>query len=87
MGLCPSDAAGITGSTGVEYEFMQRFMLRGGYHYGDKDKGGYSYATTGAGVKFTGINIDFAYRFAGSGTHLNNTFLITAGYSFGHKRK
>ena len=27
-------------------------MLRGGYHYGDKNKGDASYATAGAGVEY-----------------------------------
>lgn len=57
-------------------------MLRGGYHYGDKNKGDASYATAGAGVEYAGVHLDFAWMFAGHECLARNTFWISLGYSF-----
>ena len=61
---------------------QQHLMLRGGYHYGDKNKGDASYATAGAGVEYAGVHLDFAWMFAGHECLARNTFWISLGYSF-----
>lgn len=78
----PSDVSAVNVSAGAEYTLLQHFMLRGGYHYGDEDKGDASYATAGGGIKYYGVNVDFSWLFAGADIPFRNTFWISAGYSF-----
>lgn len=80
--LSPADVQAFNASAGAEYVCMEHFMLRGGYHYGDKDKGDDSYATAGAGVKYEGIHLDFAWLFAKDDCLARNTFWLSLGYSF-----
>lgn len=80
--LSPADVQAFNASAGAEYVCMEHFMLRGGYHYGDKDKGDASYATAGAGVKYEGIHLDFAWLFAKDDCLARNTFWLSLGYSF-----
>lgn len=80
--LAPDDVQALNVSAGVEYILMEHFMLRGGYHYGDKEKGDNSYATAGAGVKYKGAHLDFAWLFAGNDCPVRNTFWLSLGYSF-----
>lgn len=80
--LFPDDVQAFSASAGAEYRWMEHFMLRGGYHYGDKDKGDTSYTTAGAGVKYAGVHLDFAWLFAGSDCLARNTFWLSLGYSF-----
>lgn len=80
--LSPADVQAFNASAGAEYTLMEHFMLRGGYHYGDKDKGDASYATAGAGVKYEGVHLDFAWLFGGHDCLARNTFWLSLGYSF-----
>lgn len=56
--LSPDDVQALNVSAGAEYAWMEHLMLRGGYHYGDKNKGDASYATAGAGVEYAGVHLD-----------------------------
>ena len=80
--LSPDDVQALNVSAGAEYAWMEHLMLRGGYHYGDKNKGDASYATAGAGVEYAGVHLDFAWMFAGHECLARNTFWISLGYSF-----
>lgn len=80
--IAPSDVQSFHVSTGLEYTLINHFMLRGGYHYGNKDKGDMSYATTGAGINFYNVHFDFSWLFAPDSNLLNNTYWISLGYSF-----
>lgn len=80
--LFPDDVQALNVSAGAEYAWMEHLMLRGGYHYGDKNKGDASYATAGAGVEYAGVHLDFAWMFAGHECLARNTFWISLGYSF-----
>jgi len=78
----PSDVSSINVSVGAEYTLLNHFMLRGGYHYGDKEKADESYGTAGLGVKCQGAHLDFSWLFAESESPLKNTFWISLGYLF-----
>lgn len=80
--LSPADVQAFNVSAGAEYICMEHFKLRGGYHYGDKDKGDASYTTAGAGVEYAGVHLDFAWLFAGNDYLARNTFWLSLGYSF-----
>lgn len=80
--MMPSDVNALNVSAGAEYTLVEHFMFRGGYHYGDKDKGDNSYTTLGAGMNRYGGHIDFAWLFAGKGCPFRNTFWVSLGYSF-----
>lgn len=80
--LAPKDVQAFHVGAGAEYTWMEHFMLRGGYHYGDKDKGDNSYATAGAGVRYKGVHLDFAWLFADKDYPVANTFWLSLGYSF-----
>lgn len=78
----PSDVASFSVSAGAEYTLMGHGIFRGGYHYGNKEKGDASYATAGAGVRFDGAQVDFSWLFAESDSPLNGSFWVSLGYSF-----
>lgn len=80
--LAPSDVQSMQLSTGVEYILIEHFKLRGGYHYGNKDKGDTSYATAGLGASYCGAQLDFSWLFAEKDSPLGNTFWGSLGYSF-----
>lgn len=80
--LAPRDVRALNASAGAEYILMEHFMLRGGYHYGDKDKADHCYATAGAGVRYKGVHLDFAWLFADKDYPPANTFWLSLGYSF-----
>ena len=80
--LFPHDVQAFNVSAGAEYAWMEHLMLRGGYHYGDKNKGDVGYATAGAGVEYAGVHLDFAWLFAGHECLARNTFWVSLGYSF-----
>lgn len=80
--LLPGDVRAFQASTGAEYVLLNHFMLRGGYHYGNKDKGDAGYVTAGAGVKFGKAHLDFAWLFAENDCLFRNTFWLSLGYSF-----
>lgn len=80
--MVPSDVQSLQVSTGAEYILMEHFRFRGGYHYGDKEKGDTSYATAGLGVSCCGAQLDFSWLFAEKESPLKNTFWVSLGYSF-----
>lgn len=80
--LSPSDVKTLGVSAGAEYTFINHFMARGGYHYGEKEKADFSYATAGIGVKYFGGQVDFSWLFAEKDNPWRNTFRISLGYSF-----
>ena len=80
--LAPSDVQAVNVSAGAEYTLAEHFMFRGGYHYGDKEKGDHSFATVGAGMNRYGGHLDFAWLFASDDCPFRNTFWATLGYSF-----
>ncbi len=78
----PSCVRGFQASVGAEYNLMQLFQLRAGYHYGEKRLYYPSYASIGAGVRFMHLRLDFAYLFAKRNTPLRDTFSISFGLDF-----
>ncbi len=80
--LMPSEIHSLNISTGAEYSVMNHFMLRGGYHYGDKQKGDNSYATAGLGICWYNTQLDFCWIFAEKDNVIRNTFQLSVGYAF-----
>lgn len=78
----PTFVRGFQASVGAEYNLMQLFQLRAGYHYGEKRLYYPSYASIGAGVRFIHLRLDFAYLFAKRNTPLRDTFSISFGFDF-----
>ena len=54
----------ITYSVGAEYDYNQRFFLRGGYYYESKFAGNRQYFGMGAGFSLNVIKIDASYMIA-----------------------
>jgi hypothetical protein len=48
-------------STGLEYSYQKKFILRGGYFYESPYKGRRQYFTLGAGLRLSKFGIDFSY--------------------------
>ena len=69
----------MAGAT-AQYDWRGCLFVRCGYHYGDETKAVPSYASSGIGVKVSGVSLDAAWLFA-SGT-LRNSFALSLGYSF-----
>lgn len=78
----PGEVRGFQLSVGAEYNLMQLFQLRAGYHYGQRRAYYPSYASVGAGVRFLHLRLDFAYLFAKKDTFLHNTYSISFGLDF-----
>jgi hypothetical protein len=74
----------FTFSAGTEYWFKNAFALRLGYFYENPKKGNRQYLTTGLGVNYNNLGLDFAYLFQGGGeiSPLNNTLRLTLSISF-----
>jgi len=68
-------------SLGAEYTFDDLVSFRAGYRYGG-DSPIPSFASVGAGVKFSGVKLNLAYLLTGSGSPLSNTLSISVGYCF-----
>lgn len=77
----PSQVRGFQLSVGAEYNLMQLFQLRAGYHYGEHTAYP-SYASVGAGVRILHLRLDFAYLFAEKNSWLRNTYSISFGLDF-----
>lgn len=75
-----SDTQSFVWGIGAEYNFFRHYFLRAGYHGGDKVKNSGNYATAGAGVKFKGVNADFAYWITPAGSPLKGTWQLTLGF-------
>ncbi len=85
-----SSAFGKSASTvgvSVEYTYNKALSLRGGYKYGDKDKGDQPYLTTGIGLTFSDFQFDASYLIpTGSQDNpLANTLRFSLAWNFGGK--
>lgn len=78
----PSQVRGFQMSVGAEYNLMQLFQLRAGYHYGERAAYYPSYASVGAGVRILHLRLDFAYLFAKNSSWMHNTYSISFGLDF-----
>lgn len=78
----PDAVRGFQLAVGAEYNLMQLFQLRAGYHYGERRDYYPSYASIGAGVRFLHLRLDFAYLFAAKDTVLRNTYSLSFGLDF-----
>jgi hypothetical protein len=55
--------------------------VKAGYKYGGKSIIP-SYASVGAGFRFAGVTLDFAYLMGGASSPMKNTLSIGLGYRF-----
>lgn len=78
----PSAIRGFQAAIGAEYNLMQLFQFRCGYHFGESRQYYPNYATIGAGVRFLHLRLDFAYLFAKSDTPLHHTYSFSFGFDF-----
>ena len=78
----PKAVRGFQTSVGAEYNLMQLFQLRAGYHYGEQRFYYPSYWSLGCGVRFLHLRLDFAYLFARKHTLLHNTYALSFGFDF-----
>lgn len=70
-------------STGLEYNYDDKFFVRGGYFYEDERYGARKYFTLGAGVKYQVIGLDLAYLIPTTRNHpLENTLRLTLALNF-----
>jgi hypothetical protein len=59
-------------SAGAEYSYQDQFLLRLGYYYEDKDMGNLKYFSTGIGLRYNVMELNFSYLVpSGSGTNRN----------------
>ncbi|WP_295939840.1 PorV/PorQ family protein [uncultured Alistipes sp.] len=78
----PSKVRGFQMSVGAEYNLMQLFQFRAGYHYGERRDYYPSYGSVGVGFRFLHLRLDFAYLIAKKNTLLHNTYSISFGLDF-----
>lgn len=64
---------------GVEYCYDEIVFLRAGFHYGDAAKALPTFASVGAGFKFSGFKLNVAYVTANP--NIGNSVMFTLGYS------
>ncbi len=72
---------GFAAALGAGYTFNDLVSVRAGYRYGGESPIP-SFASVGAGVKFSGVKLDLAYLVAGSDSPMKNTLAVSVGYSF-----
>ncbi len=73
----------ITISTGLQYGFRDRFFLRLGYHFEHREKSDLDYFTTGIGLVYQDLNIDFSYLIPTRMNHpLAHTLRVSVAYVF-----
>lgn len=72
----------FSAGVGAEYMYNNLIAVRGGYHYGEKQKTIPGYGSAGIGIRLAGIQLDAAYLFANSDSPLRNTFFISLGWGF-----
>jgi hypothetical protein len=60
-------------SVGAEYWYNNQFALRAGYFYEDKTKGNRRYFTTGVGVRYNVVGLNFSYLVSSGGTGNNES--------------
>jgi hypothetical protein len=59
-------------SVGAEYSYQDMFFLRLGYYYEDPSKGDLKYLSTGVGLRYNVMELNFSYLVpSGSGTNRN----------------
>lgn len=68
---------------GFEYLLSQKLAIRGGYHYENPDKGNMQYLTTGAGYRYSSVQIDFSYLYSTIRNNpLANSLRVSLMYAF-----
>ena len=72
----PSTDSSFMTSFGLEYNFFKYGIVRAGYHYGDKNSIGGSYATVGLGVKAGPVRVDGAYWIAPKDSPVKNSWTV-----------
>jgi hypothetical protein len=75
-------------SIGAEYTYNNQFMLRAGYFYEDKTKGGRSHFSAGVGLKYNVFNLNFSYLVPAGGNTINqnplsNTLRFSLSFDLG----
>jgi hypothetical protein len=75
-------SASIGGGIGVEYIYSNFVFIRVGSHYGNKEKGIPSYVSSGLGVEYKGLSIDFAYLIGGKESPIANSYSVSFAYAF-----
>ncbi|TCJ13305.1 type IX secretion system outer membrane channel protein PorV [Flaviaesturariibacter flavus] len=75
-------------SVGAEYTYNNQFMLRAGYFYEDKTKGGRSHFSAGVGLKYSAFNLNFSYLVPAGGNTINqnplsNTLRFSLAFDLG----
>jgi hypothetical protein len=69
--------------SGIEYAYDQKFFIRGGYFYENKDKGNRKYFTLGAGFKYNVFALDFSYLIPTTQRNpMQNTIRFTLVFDF-----
>lgn len=81
-GFAPAAARGFGFSAGAEYNLMQLFQVRAGYHYGERPRFDPGYASVGAGVRFLHLRLDFAYLFFERRAALRDSYSLSFGLDF-----
>ncbi len=70
-------------SLGLEYNYDDKFFVRGGYFFEDEFYGARKYFTVGVGVKYQVIGLDLAYLIPTTVNHpLENTLRLTLAFNF-----
>jgi len=68
---------------GIEYLMYQKLGVRGGYYYESPDKGNRQYLTTGAGYRYSSLQVDFSYLFSTiKNSPLANSLRVSLMYAF-----
>ncbi len=71
---------GVGAALGAQYSFRNMLFIRAGYHYGSDKSPLPSFASTGLGVKFFGVELNAAYLLASD--TLGGSLCLGLGYSF-----
>ena len=77
--LLPSEYRHLQAGIGAEYNFLKYGIIRGGYHFGDNDKGTGNYGTLGCGINFWPIRADFSYALADKDCFMHKTWQLGIG--------
>ncbi len=78
----PSAVKGLHASLGAEYNLMQLFQLRAGYHLTENMPYTSNYGSVGCGVRFMHLRLDFAYLIAKKSSPLHNMYSLSFGLDF-----
>ncbi len=67
-----NQAQTVMGNLGIEYAYQDQFFLRVGYFYESAQQGDLKYFTTGIGLRYSVMELNFSYLVpSGSGTNRN----------------